>query len=423
MPDIKHFLSQIDKRSALLSPRLTNIVSLVTATEADQSEDKHAEQVAGTFGGDWLDNTKPYAFSNGIAIIPVTGVLLNRYPYSWGGATGYGTIRSMLAVALEDPDVKGIVFDVNSPGGMVQGCFELCDFIFDSRGTKPMMAVVDANATSAAYAVASSADKIIATRSADVGSIGVVMMHVSLAGALEQIGIEVTYVYAGSHKVDGNPYQALSDEVKADFQASVDATYEEFVALVSRNRGLNVETIRGTQAAIYSAAEAKDLDLIDEVASPSDALLMFVDGLTGSTSDLGDVEMATEKQPGAEAGTQVPDTTAISSTAKTEERARMAAILALPEAKDRQALAQKLALTTDLSAEQCKGILSAAAVETPVAAAGAAEKTPFEKAMETGNPNIQAQTGGDDDKGDKPVTAAAILADYQAATGFKPRAN
>ena len=96
--------------------------------------------------------SKPFAFSNGVAVIPVHGVLINRFNYSWGFVTGYNFIRSQMLAAVADADVKLIVFDINSYGGMCAGCDELSDDIYNSRKLKPSVAMVDSACYSAARA-------------------------------------------------------------------------------------------------------------------------------------------------------------------------------------------------------------------------------------------------------------------------------
>lgn len=377
---------------------------------------------AAMFGGDFASGGgKQFPFQNGVAVIPVTGMLLNRFPYAFSFATGYNAIRSMMTAAVADPDVKGIAFDVNSPGGMVQGCFELCDDIFAARGEKPMKAVVDGNATSAAYAIASAVGNISAPKSARIGSIGVVMMHVDVSEALDKDGVKVTQIYAGKHKVDGTPYKPLSKDMKADMQATVDGNYEDFVNLVARNRGIDAQVARDTEAKIYGAQDAKTLGLIDSVAAPSDAYADFASGLSG-LNNLGVSAMSDEKKPGA-ADAATPDVKAIEANAsaagKTAERTRIQSIIGLAEAKDRTALANHLALSTDLSVETAKGILAASPVVVAAAAEGAKDNG-FKAVMAaTENPNLQA--GGAEVVDDK--SPAAIIArmqgNYALATGNK----
>jgi signal peptide peptidase SppA len=420
-------MASLENKPVFLSQRFNAAEHMIDVAEAQADKGQSARLTAAAlFGGDFSAD-KPFAFNrtSGMASIPVTGVLLNRFNYSYSGATGYGVIGSQLQAALADPDVKCIAFDVNSPGGMVQGCFELADQIYAARGQKPMMAVVNANATSAAYAVASATGNIQATPSSDIGSIGVLMTHMDISGMAEQAGVKVTYVYAGKHKVDGNPFEPLSKAVKAEFQSSIDDSYEEFVALVARNRGIDAQVVRDTEAQIYGASDAKGLGLIDGVATPQEAITNFVSGLSSSSSNIGVNAMTTKvNEAGAsEAAAAEAVKTAeanAAAAAKTAERTRLSAILALPEAKERQAQAQYFATSTDLTVEQVKGALAAA----PIVAAAAAvvvKDNGFQAAMvKTENPNLQA--GGDAVVVDDKSTAAVVARmqhNYSAATGNK----
>lgn len=411
-------MASLENKPVFLSQRFNAAEYPIDVAQAEADQGQSALlAAAATFGGSW-EADKPFAFngSTGIASIPVTGVLLNRFNYSYSGATGYGVIGAQLQAALADPDVKGIVFDVNSPGGMVQGCFELCDTIFAARGQKPMVAVVNANATSAAYAVASSTGNVQATPSADVGSIGVLMTHMDISGMAEQAGVKVTYVYAGKHKVDGNPFEPLSKAVKAEFQSSIDDSYEEFVALVARNRGIDAQVVRDTEAQIYSASDAKDLGLIDGVATPQEAVTNFVSGLSSSSFNIGVNAMTDKvKEAGATEAAAV-DVKAIAADAAKAAVSRVSAILALPEADGKTGLAQHLALNTELSVDQVKGVLAAAPSTAKVEPK--AGDNGFKAAMvATENPNVNAGAGAAAKQEEDVV--ARMRANYAAATGNK----
>lgn len=211
---------------------------------------------------------KLFAEADGIAIIPIEGTLTHRYghldPHS--GMTGYDGVQAKLEAAAADPAVRGIVLDINSPGGAVAGCFDLADQIYEARQSKPIWAVCDELACSAAYALASAATRIIAPRTAQIGSIGVLTMHVDQSKMVQDMGIDVTFIFAGDHKVDGNPFEPLPDDVKASVQADIDQVYDMFVDLVARNRsGMDAAAVRNTQARVYSAAEAVDIGLADAV--------------------------------------------------------------------------------------------------------------------------------------------------------------
>lgn len=211
-----------------------------------------------------------YDVLEGIAVIPVYGTLVQKLgtlrPYS--GMTGYDGIRRVFLTAVNDPEVKGICLDIDSPGGEVAGCFDLVDLIYAERGKKPIHAILSENAFSAAYAIASSADKIYVPRTGGVGSVGVIVIHCDWSQRIKDDGLKVSIITYGNRKAESNPYVALSDEAKAAIQHDVDEMGRLFVSTVSRNRGLSETVIRNTQAACYLAAEGVQMGLADVVASP-----------------------------------------------------------------------------------------------------------------------------------------------------------
>lgn len=220
---------------------------------------------------------------DGIAIIPIEGTLAHKYghidPYS--GMTGYDGIQAKLEEALDDPSIRGILLDINSPGGEVSGCFDLADFIYESRQTKPIWAVADEWSASAAYALGSSAQRLIAPRTAELGSVGVLTMHVDHSQLLEAEGLDVTFIYAGDHKVDGNPFEPLPEDVRANIQADIDNIYNIFVRTVARNRGMSEDAVRETQAQVYQARGARDVGFADEVMAAREVLPAFDEYLRG----------------------------------------------------------------------------------------------------------------------------------------------
>ena len=211
-----------------------------------------------------------YDVLEGIAIIPVYGTLVQKLgtlrPYS--GMTGYDGIRRVFLTAVNDPEVKGICLDIDSPGGEVAGCFDLVDLIYAERGKKPIHAILSENAFSAAYAIASAADKIYVPRTGGVGSVGVIVIHCDWSQHIKDDGLKVSIITYGNRKAESNPYVALSDEARAAIQHDVDEMGRLFVSTVSRNRGLSETVIRNTQAACYLAAEGVQMGLADVVASP-----------------------------------------------------------------------------------------------------------------------------------------------------------
>lgn len=214
-----------------------------------------------------------YDIVAGVAVIPVCGTLVQKLgslrPYS--GMTGYDGIRQNFLMALTDPEVKAICLDIDSPGGEVSGCFDLVDTIHAARGDKPIWSILNENAFSAAYAIASAADRIVVPRTGGTGSIGVIWMHVDWSKALKGAGFEVTFITYGDRKADGHPEIPLTKEALARFQADIDAMGELFVATVARNRNLPEQSVRDTQAATYLGAAGVSQGLADAVMPPNEA--------------------------------------------------------------------------------------------------------------------------------------------------------
>jgi signal peptide peptidase SppA len=244
---------------------------------------------------------KPYRLTpEGVAVIPIRGTLMKRFSFlsAASGCSTYAGLGQAAAAALADPQVKAVLFDVDSPGGTTHGCFELSEALYQMRGDKPMWAVANDLAASAAYALASATDRILVTRTAGVGSIGVFALHADQSGADEQAGVKYTYVFAGDRKIDGNPHAALTKSARADIQAEVDREYEMFVQCVARNRGFagaDAEKVQKTEAAVFFAQNAMSALLADEVATFDEALEALTAKVNGSRlKSSGKVALKTE---------------------------------------------------------------------------------------------------------------------------------
>ena len=432
MPSINpayEFLGRVGNEPWLLSPTFTGLPAIIRGMLGAANLDSRAavEDTAARFGGQ-ADAVKPYVMAGQVAVIPVHGTLLNRFGGAWGFVTGYDYIRSAYTAALGDPAVRGIVFDVNSPGGDVQGCFELCDVIRAGRKVKPSLALVNANAMSGAYALASAAGKIVAVPSARVGSVGVVTMHVDYSKALADDGVKVTFIFAGDHKVDGNPYEPLPKSVKNAIQSRVDSSYAAFVGQVARNRGIDEDEVRGTEAAVFDAQKALEIGFIDRIEDAMTAFAAFAQSLSPNNREISQMttkidETETAAAPAAPEAAAAPAAVAPATPAAPEvdqaaivaaERERISAILGCEEAAGRTALATHLALKTTLSLEDARAALAASPSEGAKAPA-----SPFLAAMDGGeHPEVGAGAAPAADL--EPTSAAAIMRDYAAATGYKP---
>lgn len=206
-----------------------------------------------------------------VAIVPVHGVLTKRG--GWGLESTDRIMRTVEAAAGHK-GVSGIVLDVDSPGGSSYGQQEFADRLHGLRGAKPIVAIGNPLAASAAYWTASAANRVAVTPSGDMGHIGVWSLHMDYSKMLDEIGIKPTFVFAGKHKIDGNPFEPLGEEAKSDMQASVNETYEAFVEGVARNRGQAVSRVRAEVAdgRVYSAKAALANGLVDRVGTLEDVL-------------------------------------------------------------------------------------------------------------------------------------------------------
>lgn len=221
---------------------------------------------------------RPYRVTpEGAAIIPIRGTLVQRnglHPYS--GMTGYDGIRCKFLHALEDDGVKGIVLDIDSPGGEVAGVFDLADTIYAGRGVKPIWSILNEAAYSAAYCLASAADTITVPRTGGAGSIGVIAMCVDMSAALGKAGIVVNVITHGKRKADGNEFQPLPKEARDRFQADIDTIGELFEDTVARNRGIPASAVKNTEASTFLGPAAVKLKLADRVAAPDEAFDAFL---------------------------------------------------------------------------------------------------------------------------------------------------
>ncbi|MCJ7454640.1 MAG: S49 family peptidase [Wolbachia endosymbiont of Homalodisca vitripennis] len=201
------------------------------------------------------------------AIIPIHGILTKK-PGAFDemlGMTSYEQIEEQITQALADSSIETIILEIDSPGGEVNGIFDLADFIHSARGKKRIIAIANDDAYSAAYAIASSAEKIFLTRTSGVGSIGVIASHIDQSGFDEKCGIKYTTVFAGSRKNDLNPHEPITSESLESLQKEVDRLYEMFVQLIARNRGLSIEKIRSTEAGLYFGKNAVDIGFADGI--------------------------------------------------------------------------------------------------------------------------------------------------------------
>lgn len=218
-----------------------------------------------------------------IGQLGVYGVIAHRAGY-FAETSSQGTAVETLAQGfrqlMADPDVLGILLDVDSPGGQISGVPELAEEIRAARGQKPIVAISNTLMASAAYWLASQADEIVVTPSSLTGSVGVVMGHEDHTAALEQEGRKVTLVHAGEHKVETYPQSPLTEDARAHLQSLVDDAYGLFVTAIAKGRGVSAADVRGNFGGgrVLSPKEAVRVGMADRVDTYENTLARLAGG-------------------------------------------------------------------------------------------------------------------------------------------------
>lgn len=208
-----------------------------------------------------------------VAVIPIHGMITQRGSV-WDdifGGTSTQKFESAFTRAYNNDRIGAVVLDVDSPGGTTPGVQLAADRVFSTRGgSKPVVAVVNSMADSAAYWMASAAESFVSVPGGwSIGSIGVYRMHEDVSGALAQQGVKVSFISKPEYKVEGNPYEPLSEEGRAFQQEAVNATYEKFNGSVAKHRAVTPAHARDNfgKGRDFNAEQAAQMGLIDRVAS------------------------------------------------------------------------------------------------------------------------------------------------------------
>jgi signal peptide peptidase SppA len=230
---------------------------------------------------------KTYQILEGVAVISVEGVLAKRANLFMdiSGGTSMQLLERDINAAMEDPDVKSLLFYIDSPGGTVDGTQELANHIHSLRGRKPMISYAESLMGSAAYWIGSAADEIVMSGdTTQIGSIGVVATHIDVSKAEERMGYKTTEIVAGKFKRIASQYAPLSEEGKATIQDIVDHVYSIFVRDVANNRGVNEEKVLSDMAdgRIFLGQKAIKAGLVDRMET--------LDGTIGRMSKRGTPE-------------------------------------------------------------------------------------------------------------------------------------
>lgn len=215
-----------------------------------------------------------------VAVLQLFGPIVHRandIEVLFGG-TSTEAFGRVFDAMVENPSIGAIILDVDSPGGTISGVPELSRKIFEARGKKPIIAVANAVAASAAFWIASSADQLVITPSGFIGSVGVWIMHQDLSSMAEKLGIKVTYISAGKFKVEGNFFEPLGDEARKHLQSRVDDIHDEFVGALSRNRSVSrSKVLKGFgEGRTFGAEQALAAGMVDKIETMGNVIARLV---------------------------------------------------------------------------------------------------------------------------------------------------
>lgn len=347
-----------------------------------------------------LDNRyEGFQVQDGVAVIPVIGAIAKRANMFTRVSGGVSTqlVQRDIEQALNDPKIKGIILNIDSGGGTVDGAFELADYIYQSRGQKPIVSFTDGMVCSAAYAVGSSADSLyISGDTNTVGSIGVVAAHRDYSRWENAVGVKTTEITAGKYKRISSQYEPLSDAGRADIQDKVDYLYGVFVDAVARNRGVSVDTVLSDMAdgRVFVGKQSISNGLVDGVSTLDD----LIDGIASGAITAGKSPAKTKHK--AEAGVVT------AATISTEETV-------MPMTKEK------------LQAEQPE--LHQALIDEGKALAGAEQKEAIDKAVAAEQERILALAGAclGEEAAAKlgTIVSAGLTSEQVSALGIKVEGN
>ena len=280
-----------------------------------------------------------------LAIIPIMGALSQRQGMLASDSSvsrGYNAIKNDFYMALQDEAVGGISLLLDGPGGAQSGNSELVRWMHEAKQkfNKPVWGLIDESAYSATYNIGAVCDRLVTTRSGGVGSIGCMMAHMDQSEANQSEGVNITYIYSGARKVDGNPNQPLSEEARSEAQQACDfyaGVFREDVALHRPN--LNVDQIKSYEAGTFIGAAALEAGLVDAIQSPDDyynELFEFIN--RADNTPIVSQSTATEPQPSRELKNMADPVTG-SGDSNADQHDRYQAICSHPAASNRMSLA------------------------------------------------------------------------------------
>jgi len=212
------------------------------------------------------------SFGGTVAVIPIQGEIGYSSSNVLGGSVvNPDTIKEQIKSAEADSSVSAILLDINSPGGTPVASEEIMNAVKECK--KPVVSWISDSGASGAYLAATGTDKIIASNSSWVGSIGVILDLTNLSDLYEKLGVNRSAITGGKYKDMGADYRNLTSEEQNILQTMVNENYDSFISMVAENRNLSKEYVASiAEGQIYTGKQAKDLKLIDEIGGKDQAL-------------------------------------------------------------------------------------------------------------------------------------------------------
>lgn len=270
---LPHILARVFNTPLLIAPlRAQALVSGLSAVMLQRGTSEPAmafDKDDAPAGDDPPPRARGYRVDRGVALLPVRGVLVRRAGRIDADSTplqSYDGIRSSLRAARADNRVRGILLELDTPGGEAGGIFDLANEIA-AQSDKPVWAVANDDALSAGYAIAAAAQRLWITDTGAAGSIGVVALHLDQSVFDEEQGFRFTYIYRGAHKIDANPHEPLSPAASEAIQGEVDRLYGMLIANVAAHRAMAPERLQATEAAILFGANAVEAGLANQLGT------------------------------------------------------------------------------------------------------------------------------------------------------------
>ena len=266
MPERLNAVAAVLARWSRNTPASEDVMQRIAADRSAREVRRQSNQVNGGGAG------------NGIAVLSLYGMVTQRGnmvdDVSGPGSVSTQQFAASLRQALTDESVSQILIDIDSPGGSVYGVAELADEIISARAQKPVIAIANSLAASAAYWIGACASEFYVTPGGEVGSIGVWQAHQDYSKAMDEAGVKTTLISAGKFKVEGNPYTPLDEDAQAFMQSRVDDYYAAFTKAVAKGRGVSIAQVRDGmgQGRVLGAEAALASNMVDGIASLDDVV-------------------------------------------------------------------------------------------------------------------------------------------------------